>query len=749
MRARHNWRIARLPEENYQAASLGELLEQVVIRSDGIGAASVLRSATNDVQVQERAIDLLRTRASTSKQPLLVVIENLAALFDHQLRSVRDQARLRDILTNNPPFILLATSTSQSDATTRHSAPLFDFFQTLVLDDLDRIEIAELVRARADWERNASLLADFDRVRSRIDAIYHLSGGNPRLALALYRALEHGVTSELHSHIMKLLDEVTPYYQARLNDIPPQAVRILTEMAVSETLATPAAIARRCRMPTNQVTAQISKLLDERLIIQGGRPNARSRYYEFKDRLLRIWIQMRESVGAEKRLRFLAEFFERWYAGRSDELAEASRRALSDFWTDLDGGDERRCGDRLKTLSYLADVRPGFDQSVVLNVMMKHVGQSSEADVREHVDALQRTFQTAPDLREREALAFLLAECYVALRAEENGRRYLRAVLDEGSESEAIVFRYLSALVAEKDFAEAHRFGDSWLNRHPSHKRVAGSLGVAACGIGDIENGLNFVAEFTELGFCAHCVEKVLRRTITTLRDAHASADVEQLFWERLLAPQTNGDAPPSEVKAVLDVLGAAQLSTLSPASLLEAAKPWKPLSGAPGWLLSKAICGLAHRRAYAADTLRFIDAFAERTSTPLSQFAVDHLTEILPELRHSRHKSDSAAKNYATGMALVRKRTTQEALTEAFSYSAPLIAKRFPELTGDLVALYQEWLHDNSIAESITPYAEAVLVLQSEEPDNLLQSFHPETREAVSLLVNLIDRPLNATKGQ
>jgi hypothetical protein len=735
MRLRHGWRIARLPEENYQVASLGELLAQVVARSDQ-SADQTFIGVGNDLELQERTLDVLHHALVTSRKPLLVILENLTSLFDRQLRSIKDQARFRDILTNNPAFILMATSTSQPDATTKHSAPLFEFFQTVVLDDLNRADITELVRARAGWERNTSLLADFARVKGRIDAIYHLSGGNPRLALALYRAIEHGVTSELHEHIMKLLDEVTPYYQARLNDIPPQAVRVLTEMAVSERLATPAVIARRCRIPTNQVTAQINKLLDERLVIHGGRPDARSRFYEFKDRLLRIWIQMRESVGAARRLRFLAEFFERWYAGRSDELEEASRRTVSDFWTDLAGGDERRCGDRLKTLSYLSDIRPGFDQSVVLRAMSAQVGGSSEADVRSHTEALQRTFDAATDLREREALAFLLARCYLALNLEQDGRRYLRSVLEEGSQSEAIAGHYVSALVADRSFDKAWEFGRDWLLHHRGHVSVTGDVGVAACGIREFGKGLELIEQYTRAGFCSHCVEKVLRKAILTLRGQQAPTQIEREFWQRTIASDSTGNAEEPEVQAVLDVLAAARLSEIPDGTLVTAGQAWKPLSAAPMWFLGKGICGLAHRVSRSMDTLRFISALADRSPSPLGQFAIDHLIEILSELRHNSHANDLAAQAYSDAMTLVRQRTTQESLGTAIRFSAPVVAQKSPELVRDLIALYQELLQQGLLAEAITPYSETLAVLGAPDAVKMLQSLHPETRDAVSLLL-------------
>lgn len=741
MRVHHHWRVARLPEENYQIASLGELLEQILIRSERALGRSPLACTSDDVQLQERALDKLRHLHTMSQAPLLVVVENVATLLDRQLRSIRDQARLRDILMNNPPFVLVATSTSQSDATTNHSAPLYEFFQTLVLDDLTQIDITELVRARANWERNTSLLADFERVKGRIEAIYHLSGGNPRLALALYRVVQHGVTTELHDQIMKLLDEVTPYYQARLNDIPSQAARVLTEMAIADSVIAPAEIARRCRMPTNQVTAQIKKLTDERLVIRGGRPDGRSRLYELKDRLLRIWLQMRESVGSAKRLRFLAEFFERWYANQTEELEAFSKRTVSDFWSDLATGDDRRCVDRLKTLSYLADVHPGFDRSAVLRAMSAQVDESSQADIRAHVASLRKTFDRSTDLREREALAFLLAECFVALDAEDEAHRFLKVAIDEGSRSGTIAARYVSSLVAGDAFSEAWAFGANWIAHEPDNGVVAGEAGVAACGVGEFKKGFDLLSQAVGPNICPHCTEKLLRRALTVLRTTGAGSDVEFDFWTSLIGAKSksSSNATREQIQGVMGILVEPRLSNIPAILFAEAARAWTPLAEAPFWLFGKAICGLAHRPSCEGLTLQFIVALAERAAGPLSQFAVDHLVEILPSLRHVRRGNEMGARQYDAAMLLIRERTTTESLSKAFRSTAPKVAKRFRSVAKDLLDLYEEWLDEGLLDEPISPYSEAASVLSSQDPQRVLQSLHPESRDAVSMLLNAI----------
>ncbi|HEX5752500.1 MAG TPA: AAA family ATPase [Archangium sp.] len=338
LRQNHGWGVARLPEEHYQVASVAELLEQIIIRLEGL-KASPFAQERDPRKVEELAIDRLRSWRQKHGKPCLVVLENLGQFLDRKLTARRDQSRLREVLMQEPPFILLATATSYVEATVEHSAPFYDFFQINTLEELSRKEVIGLVQARAQWDQDENLLGKMEQVRLRIEAIFHFSGGNPRLVLALYGVLRHGVTEDLHTQLLELLDEVTPYYQARLNDVSPQMVRILTEMALAEGPLTPTEVGRRTRLTTPQVTANITRLVNERFVCPGGRPeDQRSRYYELTDRLFRIWMQMREGESIRQRLHFLTEFFQHWYGRNPEELNRDTARVAQTFL----GSDSQR-----------------------------------------------------------------------------------------------------------------------------------------------------------------------------------------------------------------------------------------------------------------------------------------------------------------------------------------------------------------------------------------------------------------------
>lgn len=322
----HGWAVVRISEEHLRIGSVGELLEEIVIRLE-----RCIQSPFAHIQqisdVEELAIDRIRRWRTEHNTEVLVILESLETLLDRQLRDRRSQGRLREILTRDPPFVFLGTAARHAAATVQHAAPFYDFFQTLTLETLSLEEVIELVVARARWDRDNVLLSRLETVRARVHAVFHLSGGNPRSALALYAILKQGLTKDFYHQLLKLLDDATPHYQQQLTSISPQMGRILTEMALARDAVTPAEIARHCRIPVNHVTANIAKLVAEHVVRPTGRPDKRRRFYDINDRLFRLWMQMREDRATDQRLRFLSEFFQRWYEGRPDTAGAPASRA--------------------------------------------------------------------------------------------------------------------------------------------------------------------------------------------------------------------------------------------------------------------------------------------------------------------------------------------------------------------------------------------------------------------------------------
>ena len=109
--------------------------------------------------------------------------------------------------------------------------PLYHFFKIYDLAELGFEHIQDLLRKHAELDG----IEDFEKTlkanRSRLRALEYFTRGNPRLVLILYRVVTQSAISEVRKVLEQLLDEVTPYYKAKVEALPAQQRKILDQIA--------------------------------------------------------------------------------------------------------------------------------------------------------------------------------------------------------------------------------------------------------------------------------------------------------------------------------------------------------------------------------------------------------------------------------------------------------------------------------------------------------------------------------------
>ena len=142
-----------LPEEHYEVSTCGEFWLECV----GSLAASTppqrginlrlsyqdLRGVASDRELEDRCLATLLDFADRAGKRLLVIVENLNALFADT--SDPDLGwRLRKVLQTNPRIMLLATATCRFDEIDHYNHALYHFFGTRTLSGLHTKECAAL-----------------------------------------------------------------------------------------------------------------------------------------------------------------------------------------------------------------------------------------------------------------------------------------------------------------------------------------------------------------------------------------------------------------------------------------------------------------------------------------------------------------------------------------------------------------------------------------------------------------------------
>ena len=350
--------VVRFPEESNQTRSFADFL---------IGVCQILKDVLEDepqwadllarVQTEEentKVVDTLvpafRQRNRRCNQTLLIMLENLGEILTRQIRNKNDIASLRKFLMADNGCLLLATAPLHFDGITDIGQPFYHFFDIQILENMSFKETVEVIRLNLDWDERTDILETFDDMRPRLQALYRMKGGNPRLTMMLYELIAHESVVGVQDQFHVLLDRISPFYQSRLNDLPP-AQRALLECLASmrDQEKTPAAIAARMRMSQQETSSLLKRLTDAHYLRVAQNPrDKRSRLYTIREGFFDIWLAMNLSRSARKRLPFLLEFFGLFYSNVEER---EEKRRLSRENLIAEGS-----ADAVKTPDYLSEI---------------------------------------------------------------------------------------------------------------------------------------------------------------------------------------------------------------------------------------------------------------------------------------------------------------------------------------------------------------------------------------------------------
>lgn len=305
--------IAWMREEEWGVTSFMELVLRILRTLDqtypelGIDAQTQALYELSIAQAEEQATQILLQ--AMGDKTLVILLENLDDLFD-QLKPT-SQKQLRALIQNHPQFVLVATTPSLFTAVTSQNSPFYGFFDIDPLEELSFEDVVELLEKIA-LERGDTGLATFiqgTEGRARIRAVHHLAEGNPRIYIIFAQFLTQEALDELVQAFMHTLDELTPYYQARMKELSGQQRKIVEYLVHYRGAATVKQIAKACFITQQVGSGQLKQLREKRTVrsIERGRES----YYELAEPLMRLCMEVKQQRGEP--IGLFVEFLRIWY----------------------------------------------------------------------------------------------------------------------------------------------------------------------------------------------------------------------------------------------------------------------------------------------------------------------------------------------------------------------------------------------------------------------------------------------------
>ncbi|MBI4639577.1 MAG: tetratricopeptide repeat protein [Candidatus Tectomicrobia bacterium] len=318
IRARNDLRdrllIAWLREEEWGVTSFLDLLLRIF---------RAIQAEYNDVALAERIESLYnlppdaaeRVGASLLKEfvgdrTLLILVENLDDLFEGL--DDEGQKRLRAYLQENPFCTILATAQSLFNGVSLQTSPFYGFFRIHHLEELNFEDARHLLAniANLDGDRELASFIQTPMGRARIRAVHHLAGGNHRVYVIFSQFLTRQSLNELTEPFIRTLDDLTPYYQARIKWLSSQQRKIVEFLCDCRHAVPVKEIAQRCFM-THQTTSGQLKTLREMGYVRSI-PIGRESYYELREPLMRLCIEVKKQRGEP--IRLFIDFLRFWYS---------------------------------------------------------------------------------------------------------------------------------------------------------------------------------------------------------------------------------------------------------------------------------------------------------------------------------------------------------------------------------------------------------------------------------------------------
>ncbi|OAH97936.1 hypothetical protein [Methylomonas methanica] len=314
-------------EEEYSVTSLCRLWELVAEHLADQPEFETLpdqyEEAYQSPHYEKDCFSILGDALQQVDKSVLLLIDNLGEMLGKF--ELRDQQRLREILQTSRRIRIVGASAVILEQHYDQGKPFFQFFTMKTLNGLNREETHELLLGLGDAEQTAKMQDILHTRPGKVEALRRLTAGVPRTMILLFEIFldDHGSALD---DLEALLDRVTPLYKHRLDDLPAQQQAIIHTIALGWDAMSTKEIAAKTRLPSKQVSAQLSQLEKNRLIRRIP-TSTKNHLYQLEERFFNIWCLMRLGRKNDKqRAIWLVKFLESWCDER--ELAERAERHM-------------------------------------------------------------------------------------------------------------------------------------------------------------------------------------------------------------------------------------------------------------------------------------------------------------------------------------------------------------------------------------------------------------------------------------
>ena len=313
---RERWQPVAFHEESYGIGSLADFW---------IHALRHLTRATGESRWEQRAEALVANEADQERaaayalaeladftresgRRLILFVEN----FDSIVAQIHDERQihsLRATLIERPEILLLGSANAYFESMGGYGEPLYEFFRVFKLKGIGKEEARRILEAAASEEGRPEVSESLNMEQGRLETIRRLTGGNPRLLALSCRLLIESPLGSAVEDLERLIDEQTPYFKARIEDLPGQARKVFHCLSEGWKPLLAKEVAAAANLSSSHASAQLKHLVEKGYVREVQLPGSTRTRYEVRARFHNIYYLLRFSSSERCRLERLVGFF--------------------------------------------------------------------------------------------------------------------------------------------------------------------------------------------------------------------------------------------------------------------------------------------------------------------------------------------------------------------------------------------------------------------------------------------------------
>jgi DNA-binding transcriptional ArsR family regulator len=304
----------KFAEEQYQIRSLSRLWEEVADYLQSMhedifpDILDDMEEHFDDEDYELKVFSYFEKHVKKQNKKLLILVDNIDELIGKF--SDKEQRRFREILLSSSTFRIIGGSTKMLEQHYDYSKPFYEFFKIVKLKGFTLEESKEFLLSYANTEEKKKIKEVIENTPERLEVIRQLTGGVPRTLVMLFDIFldDEGTAFD---DLLKILDEVTPLYKHRMDDLPDQLQEIVHTIAINWDGMYTKEIAKKTRMESKAISAQLKKL--EKFEIIESESVGKNKIYKIKERFFNIWYLMRFGRKKDRqRVEWLIAFLNSW-----------------------------------------------------------------------------------------------------------------------------------------------------------------------------------------------------------------------------------------------------------------------------------------------------------------------------------------------------------------------------------------------------------------------------------------------------